>query len=282
MGKKIQQGEINDLFIKLNKKITKTMPYKIDLVNPKDLHIAKKNARFMKPETFNALVQNIKRDGNLSSIPFCFMDEKGAQHVLSGNHRVQAAVQAGINQILIFYATDLTKSEQIAIQLSHNAIEGQDDLAILKELWESINELDLKIYAGLDSDTLNELEKISFEGFSEERIDYKSVSFLFLPEEIERAKEVFDKINFLFGKEDVYIFSLKNWKRFFDLICEIKTNCNVKNSATAFMYLIDLAENKIKEMRPPVGGNPDDQSGEAVQIRPGRSKEKSIKKHDSG
>ena len=40
--------------------------------------------------------------------------------------------------------------EQLAIQLSHNAIAGQDDLVILKELWESIKDVQAKVMpAGL-------------------------------------------------------------------------------------------------------------------------------------
>jgi len=252
MAEKVPQIDtLSGLLDRLNNEFGEKMPYKLALVPPKDLILAKKNARFMKPETFNALKANIERDGNLSSIPFCFRDKKGKYHVLSGNHRVQAAIQAGIEQILVFYSSNLSKSKQTAIQLSHNAIEGEDNLTTLKELWESIEELDLKIYAGLDSETLGELEKIQFEGLSEQRIDYKSVFFLFLPEEIEKAVHVFEQVHILFKGEDTYIFSLAHWQKFFDLITEIKTTCNVKNSAVAFSFMLDLAAERLLEMRPP-------------------------------
>lgn len=277
MAKEISQekidANISKVLDELNERLG-SMPYNLALVDPKALKLARKNARYMKSETFKNLVENIRQDGNLSSVPFCYRDGKGVFHVLSGNHRVQAAIQAEIDNVLIFYRSDLTGDKQTAIQLSHNAIEGEDDLSILKELWESIEDLDLKIYAGLDSDLIESLDKIQFQGFSEQRIDYKSVSFLFLPEEIEKAQEVFDKIHVLFGKEDLYIFSLKKWAKFFELISEIKATCNIKNSAAAFIYLLDLAETKIQEMRPPEGGDLGDHPGEAVQIRPGRSKSK--------
>lgn len=224
------------------------MPYKVAIVDPAALQLARKNARFMKSETFKTLVSNIKRDGNLSSVPFCFRDSAGAYHVLSGNHRVQAAIQAGIDRIMILYREDMKDDERISIQLSHNAIEGEDDLAILKELWDSISDIDLKLYAGLDSITLEKLDKIEFQAISEARLDYRSVSFLFLPEELERAREIFDRIHVIFGKEDVYLFSMQKWEQFFGVISQIKSRCNLKNSAAAFTVLLDLAESKLPDL----------------------------------
>jgi len=268
MAKRIsQKGKIDpalpDLLASLNKQLG-SMPYRLAMVNPAECKLAKKNARFMKSETFKSLVANIKKDGNLSSIPFCYKDVEGTFHVLSGNHRIQAAVQADIEQVLIFYRSDLTQSEQIAIQLSHNAIEGQDDLMILKELWESIEDLDFKIYAGIDSDMVKQLDKIQFSGFSEQCLDYKSVSFLFLPEEIDRALAIFDKIESLYKNDDVFIFSRSQWEKFFDVISTIKTACNIKNSAAAFTYLLQLAEAGINDLRPPVIRDSGDQPESAV------------------
>jgi len=261
MVKKVSQKEVNQLLETLNERLGDLLPYKLGLMDPKTLVLARKNARFMKPETFKTLTENIRRDKNLSSIPFCFRDRDGKFIVLSGNHRVQAAIKAGIKQILILYSSDMTHDQQIGLQLSHNALEGEDDLKILKELWDSIESIDFKAYAGLDSELLEELDKIKFDGFSEERLDYKTVSFLFLPEEIERARDIFEQINGLFGKEDLYIFSLKQWQRFFDIMAEIKTSANIKNSATAFVYLLDMAETVLVETRPSGGGCPDDHSG---------------------
>lgn len=262
MAKKVSAKKIEDqlsgVLDKLNSHL-RDMPYRLDLVDPKNLILMKKNARYMKLETFSRLTQNIKNDGNLSSVPFCYKDKKGRYHVLSGNHRVQAALEAGVERVLILYSSGLDKDKQTAIQLSHNAIEGNDDFAILKDLWDSITDIDQKIYAGLDSEVLEELEKIKFEGFSEQRLDYKSASFLFLPEELEKAHEVFEKIHILYKKEKVYVVSLKAWEKFFDLIANIKTSCEIKNSATAFSYLLDLAKERMDEMRPPDGGYSGDQ-----------------------
>ena len=69
-------------------------PYKLALVNVSELEFLEKNARYMTNEMFRNLVDNIKRDGGLSSVPLCWKhDDK--YRVLSGNHRCRAAIEAG-------------------------------------------------------------------------------------------------------------------------------------------------------------------------------------------
>lgn len=48
----------------------------------------------------------------------------------------------------------MSEEHRIAIQLSHNAIVGQDDPDILKKLYDKILDIDLKEYSGLDDKTL--------------------------------------------------------------------------------------------------------------------------------
>ena len=65
--------------------------FKIAEVQLSDIKLVKKNAHFMQQDTFNALVNNIRRDGQLSSVPFCVRHSDGSYTVVSGNHRTQAA-----------------------------------------------------------------------------------------------------------------------------------------------------------------------------------------------
>ena len=142
------------------------------------MKLLEKNARYMKAEQFQALVENVKQDGNLSSLPLCYREKDGKLRVLSGNHRVMAARQAGVEQVLVMVVGDEKDAdERLAIQLSHNAIAGQDDLVILKELWESIKDVQARVYAGLDSDTVKALQGIQFSAISEQRLRYKMANF---------------------------------------------------------------------------------------------------------
>lgn len=100
------------------------METKVLKVNPRDLKLLEVNARFMKQDEYQKLVANVKRDGCLTQLPFVCKDPVERKWlVLSGNHRVQAAIDAGLEEIEVQATKDkLTKDEMIAIQLSHNAI----------------------------------------------------------------------------------------------------------------------------------------------------------------
>ena len=102
------------------------------------IDLVEKNAHFMAQDTFRQLIANIKRDGQLTSVPFLVEHNTGRYTVISGNHRVQAAKMAGIIKasFIVVHEDDITKDEILAIQLSHNSIVGQDDSEILKELLE--------------------------------------------------------------------------------------------------------------------------------------------------
>lgn len=68
-------------------------------IDPSELLLLELNARFMRHEQFARLVQNVRNDGKLTSVPFAVREDDGRYRVLSGNHRVQAAVEAGLTTI---------------------------------------------------------------------------------------------------------------------------------------------------------------------------------------
>jgi malonyl CoA-acyl carrier protein transacylase len=70
---------------------------------------------------------------------------------LSGHHRVDAAKAAGEEWLLILFTDrELSRQEQIAIQLSHNAISGEDEPTVLRELWGEL--VALGALGGMDYD----------------------------------------------------------------------------------------------------------------------------------
>jgi hypothetical protein len=81
------------------------------------LRMLKKNARYMAEPEFNRLVENLRRDGVLTSLPLVYRGE-----VLSGNHRVQAALKAAIVQADVIEIETELSEEQRACWLSHNAL----------------------------------------------------------------------------------------------------------------------------------------------------------------
>ncbi|MCL6442557.1 MAG: ParB/RepB/Spo0J family partition protein [Alicyclobacillus sp.] len=224
-------------------------PFKLAVVSIDECELLEKNARFMKHETFRNLVENVKRDGGLSSVPFCVLTKDGKYKVLSGNHRVMAAREAGLKEIPIMYTDrSLTRDEEIAIQLSHNALVGEDDPVILRELYNEIEDLSLKYYSGLDDKVLEQLEKVSVPGLTEAHIDFLSISFLFLPDELDRLRDVLERAK---GEitSDTFLARMAEYDRTLDALSKAKASYNVINSATAMMLVLDVFERHIEDLR---------------------------------
>lgn len=153
------------------------------------------------------------------------------------------AVKAGLTSVLVLVIErELTRDEQVAIQLSHNAISGKDDPVLLKALWDEISDLEMKVYAGLDTESVRKLESMEFDSISEARLDFKAITFLFLPEEEAKLKEVLEKADGLFSGDGVYLASRGHYDRVFEAVVKAKEGYNIVNSPTALMKLVELAE----------------------------------------
>lgn len=234
-------------FDELNAKISGG--FKIGLVKTEDLEFLEKNARFMKNETFQNLVNNIKKDGGLSQLPFCYLQENGKYKILSGNHRTKAAITAGMTEIPVLYTDkELSNDEQIAIQLSHNSISGEDDPIILQELYEEIDDLSLKYYAGLDDKMLEQLDKVQIDGISEAQLDYLSVSYLFLPNEAEHMLNVIDRAKDELVS-DTILARYSEYDRLLDAQQKTQAAFNVFNGATSLMVILDIFEQHQEDLQ---------------------------------
>lgn len=232
----------------LNAKLQEIAGCKLAIVPIQQFDLLEKNARFMRNETFRNLVSNIQSMG-FQQLPFCLRTSDFRYKVLSGNHRVKAAIEAGKTEIPTLYTdADLTESEQIAIQLSHNSITGQDDQVILKEVFEAIESVELKYFAGLDDKVLAELQKLPLPPLSELRIDFRAVSLMFLPDEVEKAEAVFDlALKSAFNK-DVWLSRVSEFNPVMDALAKTAAAHNVRNTATAFMLILAIFEKHIGDL----------------------------------
>jgi len=214
---------------------------RLQIVNPRDLVLLKQNARFFKKDTFKQLVENIRADKRLSSVPLCRFLKDGRIEVLSGNHRVKAAMEAGLEKILVIVLLeDLDENRKIAIQLSHNALVGQDDQNILAELWAKIDDVQARLYAGLSSDTLNEIKKVELVQFSTPPLYTKTLTFAFTDTEKDHVEGVLQELAAQ-GAKEIHLAPLSAFDDFFNLLLAAKKKFDVKNSALAMLALIDIA-----------------------------------------
>lgn len=227
------------------------------LVDPAKLRLLTKNARFMKKATFEQLAQNVQQDGMLQSVPLCHGVRPGSidrlkddeLEVLSGNHRVKSAIRAGLSQILVLVIPHQDREQKIARQLSHNALAGQDDKQLLAELWREMDDLQAKLYSGLDSETVAELEKVNFAAFNAAPIRTEKVVLWFLPEEVGDLEKLLDEAAEVVAADKAYLAPLASYRKLFDLLVKVKKLGNIKNTAVAFLWLIDQLG--MLELEPP-------------------------------
>lgn len=185
-----EQERLEAILSELNGALGDVTPYKLAVVNPRDVQHVDKNAHYMPTKVYRQLVDNVKKDGNLSSLPFCWRKTDGTFVALSGNHRIDAARDAGVPLLLVLYTdAKLTRAQQVGIQLSHNAIFGQDNPQVLRELWTEIDDLTFKVYSGLDELMLDAMEKANVIRITEAPLRFEELTLLFIPSEIDRIEE---------------------------------------------------------------------------------------------
>lgn len=220
-------------------------------IDPRELKLLKVNARFMRHEEFQRLVANIKKDGQLTSAPFAALDPvDGKYEVLSGNHRVQAAISAGLQTIPCILTDDpLTKEQRIAIQLSHNAIVGQDDPDTLKKLYDEILDIDLKEYSGLDDKTLGLLDKAQSQAMSEANLEFQVLSIVYLPDELKAAQAVIDKArDAVKNCENIWLATDKEYEKWLDAQEIASSAYNVKNVSAAMQIIFKVFEDNLNQL----------------------------------
>lgn len=207
-----------------------------------ELKLLEKNAHYMDPDEFTRLVNNIKNDGVLTSLPVVY---RGT--VLSGNHRTQAAIKAGLEEAdVIEIVSELSEDEQKAIQLSHNAIKGKDDSNILRELYDSINSLDLKLYSGLTDDDFK-ITDVEVQTLSFVQPTYEDMVIAFLPEEKTLFIEALEKVGKKAKDRLIVAGRASDFDLVFNAVINAKSKLNIINTAEALKTIAELALQKLEE-----------------------------------
>ena len=249
------------------------MEIRIIQIDPKELKLLKLNARYMRHEEYQRLVANIKRDGQLTSAPFACKEGDGYL-VLSGNHRTQAAIAAGLKTIpCIVTDEELSEDQKIGIQLSHNALVGQDDPYILKELYSKILDLDWKEYSGLDDKTLEMLDKMTSQSLSEANLEFLTLTMMFLPDELEAAKKVIKEAEEAAKHADAtWLAKRSQYDDWLDAQENVQSSFNIKNVATAVDVILKVFKKNITQLQEGYKNTNRDKSFVPIETVIGRSK----------
>ncbi|GGU50400.1 ParB/Srx family N-terminal domain-containing protein [Streptomyces lavendofoliae] len=219
--------------------------------NPRDLTLLDINARFMTHEQYTRLVTNVRADGALTSTPLVWHDlTSGRRIVLSGNHRTKAAIDAGLPRIgWLEIDQPLTRQRQIALQLAHNAITGQDDPATLRELFDELQNLTARHYSGLDDKTLRLLDTVSVESLTEADLDYTSIQVLFLPPERTAAEKALMAATAIAAADARWLAGTAQYEPLLDALQTATSAYNVRNTATALALVLAVFEAHLEDLR---------------------------------
>lgn len=211
------------------------------------------NARFMTAQQMEQLVANIRRDRVLTSLPLMYEDPdlkaagEPVEEILSGHHRVEAAIAAPLASIAYLCITSkLTDAQKVAIQLSHNAIVGQDDPATLAAMYAGLD-LDARMYSGLDDTVLKAMEDVALTGLNV-GIKYQEMHLFFLPEDEAVVAEALKDIEKAARKNQAYVARFADFDDFFETAVRVKSKFEAFNTGVAVRLLVDLAKQRLAQL----------------------------------
>lgn len=190
---------------------------------------------------YRQLVENIREDRGLTSVPLVY---RGT--VLSGNHRVRAAIEAGIEEAeCMEIVTEISEQQQIAIQLAQNAISGRDDPNILSQLYTSLSVLNLKKYTGLTDDVMK-CDEATLKSMGIARPRYEEISLVFLPEDKQAFLELLERLQASKKTKTVIVGSLDDFDAFFNAVVDVKQQRNILNNAQAVRAIAQLTHEYLE------------------------------------
>lgn len=245
--------EPEDRLASMNRVLAEAGLPELLVVRPSDCTPQDVNARYMAQGAFDNLVENIRRDQRLESVPLVCRDDQGRLLIVSGHHRIKAAQRAGIERIIVM-VTDGSSSERVrAKQLSHNAICGRDDEVVLSKMYESISDLAERYYSGLQ----DQLAAIATVSLNVKTGTFREFVIAFLPEEIQSFDHACEAVQDLTVRSGstVRITELAAWPLFADAIRRVKKAENIKSNAASLSRLVELALQKLAELEASSGAN---------------------------
>lgn len=147
------------------------------------------NARIMKDQMQDQLTANIQKRGQLESLPLVALID-GKLKIISGHHRIKSARAAGLKEIYcLLDVSGLSKSQEAAKQLAHNAISGFDDQSTLREIAKMISDVDDMLESFVGKDILEE-PSAEFDKLISPAVqfDFKTITFAFLPYQLKNLE----------------------------------------------------------------------------------------------
>lgn len=203
------------------------------------------NARAMDPKIFDRLTATIRRDSRLESLPLLAVTEKwlretGTRHleIVSGHHRVRAAIAAGLKEFFALVDTSGLNRDQIrAKQLAHNAIQGRDNDQLVAQIYSAIADAESRLEACVDVPVTVELPSVNVPEL-DLKMDYRAVAILFLRHEKERFDRVVEAVSQM--DRDLYLADMAAFEPFRAAVKRVMSEYEVKAASTAVVKMSEI------------------------------------------
>ena len=190
----------------------------------------------------------------------------GSLVVLSGNHRVKASIAAGLTKITVMEVKGdgLTPERLLAMQLSHNALVGEDDENVLKELYDSLDTMG-KLYSGLTDAAFGGIADLDLTKLAITAPRYETVTLTFLPEDRELFIEIMEKLGRGAARATRYFARINDYEQFERSLVAVQDTLNIHNQALAVAAMAELALERLGQLEGANGDGGAEQSvGEVI------------------
>lgn len=203
------------------------------------------NARVMKNEMQDQLTANIKKRGQLESLPFLVLCREKIE-IVSGHHRIKSARAAGLKEIYaILDVSGLTRSQIAAKQLAHNAISGFDDDSTLREIVKMITDVDDMLESFIGKDIMEEpLEQYDKMASPAVHFDFKNITFTFLPHQIKDMDLLLKNLQNS-GAEIIGVAAYEQCKQFVETLDKYQKFSDIRNVGAAVHSMIEAVNEKM-------------------------------------
>lgn len=197
------------------------------------------NARVMTKGTFERLINNIKVDKRLESLPLCVRskDRENELMIISGHHRTRAARAAGVHDLFVILIEEELSEDAIkSKQLSHNSLNGVDDEQVLKAIYDSIQDMESRMKSGV---FLEDEAKFPTVAVKEVNLDFEFeiVSIMFLNTQLQRFDQALAIIQ---DSKDVRVVDLANFEAFKKAVKTVSNHDNVRNISAIMNRMCEI------------------------------------------
>ena len=204
------------------------------------------NARIMKDQMQDQLTANIQKRGQLESLPHVALID-GKLKIISGHHRIKSARAAGLKEIYcLLDVSGLSKSQEAAKQLAHNAISGFDDQSTLREIAKMISDVDDMLESFVGKDILEE-PSAEFDKLISPAVqfDFKTITFAFLPYQLKNLELLVKHLEKQ-GAEVIGTAPYELGKQFAETLAKYQQFQDVRNLGAAVASMVEATNEKME------------------------------------